>query len=190
MGQPALIQPFPLSVEPQFSGVSIFGEGRIAIRLPKELVADSGVPADSTSYLSFVLSEFREFAKRVGENGGDGQLGRDSEIPFEDQANFHKCNYSEASVTELMSIDYYKKDPSFKLQVVGHRCAGCGLVISEESRRREKLGGLNGKGLAKAKCPKCAKPFGQDSLYDLIVAGEGEQPTTGQSAAVGETVAG
>ena len=49
----------------------------------------------------------------------------------------------------------------------GHRCTACGLVVSEESRRKEKIGGLNGKGLAKAKCPKCGGKFGTAPLYQV-----------------------
>ena len=33
---------------------------------------------------------------------------------------------------------YYKDDPGFKLKVIGYKCAGCGLVVSEESREKEK----------------------------------------------------
>jgi hypothetical protein len=42
--------------------------------------------------------------------------------------------------------------------------------VSEESREKEKLGGKEGKKIAKTACPKCKKPFGELPLYTLEVA--------------------
>ena len=47
----------------------------------------------------------------------------------------------------------------------GWRCSGCKLVVSEDARKKEKIGGSAGRGIAKAKCPKCKQPFGNNPLY-------------------------
>ena len=69
----------------------------------------------------------------------------------------------------LENIDFYKGDPGFKLKVIGYKCAGCGLVVSEDSREKEKIGGKDAKKIAKAACPKCKKPFGNLPQYVLDV---------------------
>ena len=40
-------------------------------------------------------------------------------------------------------------------------------MVSEESRKKEKLGGAAGKGIAKAKCPKCTQKFGEITLFGI-----------------------
>jgi hypothetical protein len=85
----------------------------------------------------------------------------------------------------LQALEYYQKDPGFKLQTSGWRCGGCGLVVSEDGRKKEKIGGLNGKGIAKAKCPKCGKKFGNNPLYEVAAepAPEMAAPVPAESTA-------
>jgi hypothetical protein len=57
------------------------------------------------------------------------------------------------------------------------------LVISEDGRKKEKLGGPDGKGLAKAKCPKCKNKFGSNTLYMLATADNAASaPVSGATA--------
>jgi predicted Zn-ribbon and HTH transcriptional regulator len=48
--------------------------------------------------------------------------------------------------------------------VIGHKCQGCGLVVSEDSRKKEKVGGKNPASVAGAKCPKCKAKMGKGIL--------------------------
>ena len=72
---------------------------------------------------------------------------------------------------ELPRPDLYLADPAFDTQISGYRCGACGLIVSEDGRKKEKLGGPKGKSLAKAKCPKCGDVFGENPLYSLKPAG-------------------
>ncbi len=161
LGQLMLVQPAPLDSESLFGNIPVFGAGRIAVRLPKS-------PEDKRAqYLSFALSEFRTFAQALQSVGGLDGFGANTEIPLTDHYETYKCHYSAVPVRDLASIDYYRKDPSFKIEIAGWKCSGCGLIVSEEARKKEKLGGLNGIGLAKAKCPKCTQKFGSNALVQL-----------------------
>jgi hypothetical protein len=67
-----------------------------------------------------------------------------------------------------MALHYYQPEPNeFPLELTGWRCGQCSLVVSEDARKKEKIGGLNGKGIAKAKCPKCGGKFGSHPLYQV-----------------------
>jgi len=139
----------------------VFGDGRIAVRLPK---------LDETSnpqFLSFNLSEFRRFSKILEEFYGLRGFGSESGIPLEDVYSDRLCHFSDQPLRILENLELYKNDPGFKLTKIGHKCAGCGLVFSEESREKEKIGGKDGKKIAKAKCPKCQKLIGDLPLYAL-----------------------
>jgi hypothetical protein len=160
--QIAMAQPTPADVESLFSGVPIFGAARIAVKLPK--LGDE----TSAQYLSFSLSQFRDFAARLQAIGGPEQLGANTEVPLSDNYTTLKCHYTEQVVQELQATHYYQPEPKvFPLQLSGWRCDKCSLVVSEDGRKKEKLGGLNGKGIAKAKCPKCGSKFGNHPLYQV-----------------------
>ncbi len=164
LGQLSLAQPTPPDVESLFGDIPVFGTYRIAVKLPKQ-------PDDpSTPYLSFNLSEFRAFSQALANVCGLTGFGSGTEVPLEDAYAELKCHYSEGPVRELLNVPYYQADKSFKLKAVGWRCGDCGLVVSEDSRKKEKIGGLNGKGIAKAKCPKCQAKFGNNPLYEIEVA--------------------
>lgn len=161
LSQMVVVQPCPPDVESLFGNIPVFGANKIAVRVSKAL--EDG----STPYYSFTLSQFRQFAKFLAEICGVSGLGANTEIPLTDEYKTLKCHYTEQPVRELQSLAWYEKDKSFKLKITGFRCGGCGLVVSEDGRKKEKIGGLNGKGIAKAKCPKCQKKFGNNPLYEI-----------------------
>jgi hypothetical protein len=156
-----IVQPIVSAEQSMFAGVAVFGDGRIAVRLPKQ------DETPNPQFLSFSLSEFRRFAKILGEFYGLHNLGADSGVPLEDVFTDRFCHFSNQPMRILENLDFYKDDPGFKLKVIGYKCAGCGLVVSEESREKEKIGGKDAKKIAKAACPKCKKPFGSLPQYSL-----------------------
>jgi hypothetical protein len=156
-----IVQPIASTEQSMFAGVAVFGDGRIAVRLPK--LDESPNP----QFLSFSLSEFRRFGKILGEFYGLHGLGADCGVPLEDIFTDRFCHFSNQPMRILENLDFYKDDPGFKLKVIGYKCAGCGLVVSEESREKEKIGGKDAKKIAKTPCPKCKKPFGSLPQYSL-----------------------
>lgn len=170
LSQITVVQPCPPDVESLFGNIPVFGANRIAVRVSKAL--EDG----STPYYSFALSQFRQFVKFLDEVCGVSGLGANTEVPLTDNYNTLKCHYTDTPVRELQSLSYYEKDKSFKLKQTGWRCGGCGLVVSEDGRKKEKIGGLNGRGIAKAKCPKCGKKFGSNPLYEVEAAAPTEAP--------------
>lgn len=179
--QLSLAQPVPAGTESMFGNIPIFGTGRIAVRLPR--LADD----KSTPYLSFALSEFRAFALALQAVCGIEAFGANSEIPMFEQYDTFKCNYTEAPVRAIQKLEYYQKDPNLKLETTGWKCSTCGLIVSEEGRKKEKIGGLNGKGIAKAKCPKCKQKFGSNPMYAIPEAAPA--PAAGEPAATEEAPA-
>lgn len=171
-----LVQPAPAGTESLFSNIPIFGVGRIAVRLPR--LTDE----KSTAYLSFSLSEFRAFALALQSICGIEAFGANSEIPLAEQYQTLKCHYSEQPVRALQQLEYYQKDPNIKLEVSGWKCSACGLIVSEEARKKEKIGGLNGKAIAKAKCPKCSQKFGSNPMYAIATEPAPAAATTPEPA--------
>lgn len=165
-----VVQPMIKGEESMFAGVPVFGEGRIGVRFPK--IDDTADP----QFASFCLSEFRNFSSVLDEFYGIKNFGAEYGIPLEDKFTERHCHYTEQPVVHLEHIEFYKDDPGFKLKLVGRCCQGCGLVVSEEARAKEKIGGKSGKGIAKAKCPKCEKPFGDISLFAFDEAPAEEAP--------------
>jgi hypothetical protein len=161
MPQLRIVQPIVSTEHSMFAGVPVFGDGQIAVRLPKK--------DDKTNpqFLSFTLSQFRRFSKILDEFYGMKAFGAESGVPLEDVFTERHCHFSDEVLRILENLDYYKDDPGYKLKVIGYKCAGCGLVVSEESRVKEKIGDAAGKKIAKAKCPKCQKPFGNLPLHSL-----------------------
>lgn len=159
-----VVQPIVYAHESMFAGIPVFGVNRIAVRLPK--------PPEGNELLfaSFWLSEFREFAKQMDEVFGVQGLGEDVGIPMTDKLSEYKCHYTEQKFQALDISDYQQADPNRKLSIVGRKCEGCGLIVSEDGRKKEKLGGADGKGIAKAKCPKCQKKFGNFAFHAVEAA--------------------
>lgn len=146
-----------------FAGVPVFGKGRIAIALPKQ--EDS----KENQYLTFSLTEYRKFAAALEELYGVNELGQDSGIPMTDEVRQVTCHYSEESFEALENenLEFYEADPEIELTLVGRQCQGCQLIVSEDSRKKERIGGKAGKAIAKAKCPKCNEKFGNISLWQI-----------------------
>ena len=174
-GEVAVEYPSDLPHESKFGGEPVFGTGRIALRLPRtggEPDADQPPEKQETRFLSMTLSQFRRFAAAMEEfgfaGGPGGRYAADTPIPRTDDAPVHTGHYTDAPVPELPRPDLYLADPRLNAVVAGYRCQHCGLIVSEDGRKKEKLGGANGKGLAKAKCPKCGEPFGDRPLYKLV----------------------
>ena len=103
---------------------------------------------------------------------GVERLGEDVGVPLTDTYTELKCHYSEETLRALEHVEFYQADPKIKLKLIGRKCAACGLAVSEDARKKEKIGGANGKAIAKAKCPKCQQKFGNISLFGL------EEPAT------------
>ncbi|MDA1211102.1 MAG: hypothetical protein O2955_01215 [Planctomycetota bacterium] len=157
-----VVQPVQYEHESMFAGVQVFGEGRIAIMLPK--TDDMPFP----HYLSFPLSQFRDFCAIISDLYGITGLGEDIGVPMRDEFDEQKCHYTEQVLHILKNVDYYQADKNYTLQLIGRKCEGCGLIVSEDGRKKEKIGGKTGSGIAKFKCPKCMKPFGKTSLFALV----------------------
>lgn len=160
----ALAQPTAPGTESLFANIPVFGVNRIAVRVPR--MADDTQP----KYLSFTLSEFRKFAETMAAMYGISNLCSGTAIPLTDEYTTHKCHVKSTKILELKNLNYYEKDPGFKLEVSGWKCASCGIIISEAARAETKLGGPAAKSIAKAKCPKCAKKYGSQPLYQIAGA--------------------
>ena len=171
MRQVGLAQPFPYAHESLFAGIPVFGDGRIAVKFPK--IDDK----PELHYASFPLSQFREFAGAMAEFYGVQELGAEFGVPLKDEFVEMACHYSDEKLQVLQNLEFYKADPSIKLKVIGRKCQACGVVVSEDSRKKEKIGGANGKGIAKAKCPKCKQKFGDISLFNFEAPEEKKDET-------------
>lgn len=162
MEKVSVVQPAAYAHESMFAGVPVFGAGRIAVRLP---VTDQDKDVKDIMFVSFGLSSFREFAKHLDEMFEVKDLGQLEGVPLEDSKSTYKCHYSDRKIESIEATEFHSSDPDIELEIVGRKCQGCGLVVSEDSRKKEKLGGAAGKGIAKAKCPKCKGKFGDTTLY-------------------------
>lgn len=160
-GQLKIVQPAVPGEESIFAGIPVFGAGRIVVRLPVQL--DGGTRV----YLSFSLSEFREFASFLDKVLGIANFGQELGIPLTDTISTYKCHYTDNELLTLEHVDFYLSDPVLKPIVLGRKCAGCGLIVSEDARKKEKIGGKNEASIAKATCPKCKKKFGNITLYGV-----------------------
>lgn len=156
-----IVQPAIPGEESLFADIPVFGEGRIGVRIP---AADA---AGERAYLSFTLTQFREFSTILSEAFGLADFGAGTSIPMTDEFQEATCHYSENVLQALPTekLVFYKSDPAMKLTVIGRKCQKCGLVVSEDARKKEKIGGKSDSSVAKAKCPKCKQKFGDITLY-------------------------
>ncbi|MCA9041074.1 MAG: hypothetical protein KDA65_12050, partial [Planctomycetaceae bacterium] len=180
-----IVQPCPAGQISLFHDIPVFGEGRIAIQIPR---MDEG---NELEFLSFSLSQFRSFVAGMRTVCGQADFAADAGIPLEENYELFKCHYTQQQVPALNQMDYYKADKSFELITVGYQCEKCGLVMSEEGRAAEKFGGAKGKSIAKAKCPGCEQKFGSMILEaikdDPILAPEPEnEEAEDETATAGE----
>ena len=158
-----IAQPTVPGQESLFADVPVFGEGRIGLRLP---ALDT---ATEKGYLSLGLSQFRALSESLGEVYGLRDLGAGTNIPLEDEFEEFTCHYSESKFQAIPESvwPYYKADTARPAVVLGHKCEKCGLIVSEDSRKKEKVGGKSPDSVAKAKCPKCKQKMGNHQLRGI-----------------------
>ncbi len=163
LAQLKIVQPAVPGEESLFADVPVFGTGRIAVRVAS---ADGN---NERAYLSFTLSQFREFSQMLSESFALADYGAGTSIPLVDDLTEATCHYSETVMHPLApaGLEYYRADPAIKLVVLGRRCEKCGLTVSEDSRKKEKIGGSSDASVAKALCPKCKAKFGNVTLYGI-----------------------
>lgn len=161
--QVKIVQPTLPGEESLFADVPVFGEGRIALRLP---AVDNEA---GRAYLSLTLSQFREFSQMLADVYRLADLGEGTAIPLTDEFQEATCHYSEETFKYIATekLPWYQADPALKVQAVGRKCQKCGLIVSEDSRKKEKIGGKSESSVAKALCPKCKQKFGSITLYGL-----------------------
>ncbi|MBS0263187.1 MAG: zinc ribbon domain-containing protein [Planctomycetes bacterium] len=171
LAQMKIVQPTMPGEESLFADIPIFGKGRIAVRVAP---ADT---ANERAYLSFTLSQFRQLSQILADQYSLGGFGSGTKIPLTDHVVDLTCHYSDTVLKSLApdGLEYYQCDPSIKLVVLGRRCQKCNLVVSEDSRKKEKIGGATDASIAKALCPKCKAKFGTNTLFGLTPAAT---PTT------------
>lgn len=157
-----LVQPPIPGDESIFAGVDVFGPGRIVFRMP-------GIETNPAErqYLSFSLSQYRTFAEALRQRFALADLAPAGLVPEADEYEESTCHYSEQKLRSLKNVVYHRNDAAIPLQLLGWKCAGCGLVVSEDARRKEKIGGKSESSVAGAKCPKCKNKFGDQRLYGL-----------------------
>jgi len=156
-----LVQPVVKVHESMFAGVPVFGDGRIAVYLP--IVQDAGQQA----FCSFTLSAWRSFSNRLKELFNVQLPSAENGVPETEKIETLSCFVNQSRVESIKGLIYYQQDPSFELEITGYRCKACGAAVSEEGRKKNKLGAANGKGIAKAKCPKCSGKMGEEPIYKL-----------------------
>ncbi|MDG2128473.1 MAG: hypothetical protein P8K08_10815 [Fuerstiella sp.] len=156
-----LIQPVSEAHESMFAGVPVFGDGRIAVYVPLEL------PENRQAFISMPLSVHRRFSEQVSNLFGLKIPAEDNGVPATEETDTLFCFLSEVKIEAVRNLDYYENDPGFAVELSGYICEACGAAITESSRKNKKLGGAAGKGLAKAKCPKCSNKFGNQKAYQV-----------------------
>ena len=156
-----LVQPILKAHESMFAGVPVFGDGRIAIFLP--IASEGGLQA----YCSQSLTTFRTLHEVLKSNFSLELPATENGVPDADRSDNLNCFINQSRVESVRSLSYYQQDSAFELELSGYRCKSCTAVISEEGRNKNKLGGANGKGIAKAKCPKCSGKMGEELLYRI-----------------------
>ncbi|MGE5195028.1 MAG: hypothetical protein ACM3U2_21250, partial [Deltaproteobacteria bacterium] len=95
LAQLKIVQPSVPGEESLFADIPVFGQGRIGLRLPA---------ADATgerAYLSFTLSQFRQFSQILAEAFGLADYGAGTSIPLTDETTESKCHYSDAVMHSL-----------------------------------------------------------------------------------------
>ncbi|MEQ9408888.1 MAG: TIGR03067 domain-containing protein [Fuerstiella sp.] len=156
-----LIQPVAEAHASMFAGVPVFGEGLIAVYLPLEL------GDNQQAFLSFPLHVCRQISEQLQTLFSVDIGAAENGVPATEEYETLLCHLSEVPVKSLKNVQYYQADPAFTVELAGYICGTCGIAISEEARAKKKLGGAAGKGIAKAKCPKCSNKFGDQKAWQL-----------------------
>lgn len=159
-----LVQPVREASASMFAGVDVFGEGQIGVHLPVE-----GTDGEQR-FLSFPISGYRKFDQLLQRQFERSLDAESNGVPKEEKYDTYKCHFSEMPVKGVRDVVYYQNDPAFELELAGHVCTTCNAAVTEEARAKKKLGGGAGKGLAKAKCPKCSNKFGDKKAWNIAKA--------------------
>lgn len=165
-----LVQPVAKVSESMFAGVPVFGEGRIAVFLPVAL--EEGKQA----FLSFPISSWRSFSLHLKNAYGLELPATENGIPDSEKTESLSCFLNQSRIESVKGLTFYQQDPAFQLELTGYKCKSCGTAISEEGRKKAKLGGVKGRGIAKAKCPKCSQKMQAEPLYKITKAPEPATP--------------
>ena len=166
-----LVQPILKASESMFAGVPVFGDGRLAVFLPIAL------ENSEQAYCSQTLSAFRTLCDLLKKKFNLELPAAENGVPATEKFDNLNCFINQSRVESLRDVNYYEQDPAFELELSGFRCKACTAVISEEGRVKNKLGGSNGKAIAKAKCPKCSGKMGEERLYRIKKAGSPDAAT-------------
>lgn len=161
-----LVQPVAKVSESMFAGVPVFGEGRIAVFLPVDL--EEGKQA----FLSFSLSEWRRFSEGLKSVLGVELKSGENGVPDSEKTDTLSCFLNQSRVESLRDVIFYQNDNAFQLELTGYKCKSCGTAVSEEGRKKSKLGGAKGTSISKAKCPKCSNKMQAETLYKISRAPE------------------
>ena len=156
-----LVQPVSEAHASMFAGVPVFGSGKVAVYLP---IAQ---PDNQQIFMSMTLSQSLQMAAALREKFAVELQLAENGVPETEQKEMLKCKLVEVPVEAIRNVEYYENDPQFELEMTGHRCGTCQIVISEDGRARKKLGGAAGKGIAKAKCPSCSAKMGGQKTYRI-----------------------
>lgn len=161
LGELRLVQPIVKVQASMFAGIPVFGEGRIAVFIPVQLAEDR------QQFCSMTLTAFRRFQEQLEAIGGPKLPAQENGVPQTERHESMTCHYTQKTVDAVRDLPYYQQDDAFELTLTGYQCANCQIAVSEEGRKQNKLGGAAGKGLARAKCPKCGGKFGNVPLYKV-----------------------
>lgn len=166
-----LVQPVAKVSESMFAGVPVFGEGRVAVFLPVDL--DEGKQA----FLSFTLSNWRSFSYQLKSRFGTELPSTENGIPETDKSETLSCFLNQSKIDAVKGLIFYQQDAAFQLELTGYKCKSCGTAVSEEGRKKAKLGGVKGRSIAKAKCPKCAGKMQAEAIYRIA---KGPEPISAE----------
>jgi hypothetical protein len=156
-----VVQPNAPDEDSVFANVPVFGVGRIAVQFSID-------QASSERFcLSFSLTEFRIFSTGLSEVYQIPDFGSIRGIPLENSTTTKTCHYTENKLKIIEQPEFYQADSAFKVVLAGWECQNCNLVVSEDSRKKEKIGGSSGSKIAKHPCPKCKRAYGSRPLYSL-----------------------
>ena len=161
-----LVQPVAKVSESMFAGVPVFGEGRIAVFLPVDL--EDGKQA----FLSFTISNWRAFNHQLKTRFGTELPATENGIPDTDKTETFSCFLNQSKIDSVKGLIFYQQDAAFQLELTGYKCKSCGTAVSEEGRKKAKLGGVKGRSIAKAKCPKCANKMQAEAIYKIAKSPE------------------
>ena len=177
----SIVQPAPYAHESMFAGIPVFGDGRVAVKLPRE----DG--SETLDYLSFSLTDFRMVSAELAGGFGIVGFGAEEGVPLKDDISKLVCHYTDEPLTVMAHVEFYQADEAYDVSVVGWRCESCGLVVSEDARKKEKIGSKSGKGMAKAICPKCKRKFGDNPQHGMVSLGASEIEDSAEDDSIART---